>query len=170
MDLDHVPANTKSGLLAMQYLEGNSKLAHLGTSEQTATLVLNRYIAGESIIHIASTLKVSSERLYMLMLEQCPEDWRKAQAGKSLKMLEECEMQLEGAEDGVGIGRARERGRLACWRLEKVARREYGQDAPAVQINVNLGDVGERIRELERELLGNAAALSVDNSSGADSG
>ena len=170
MDLDHVPANTKSGLLAMQYLEGNSKLAHLGTSEQTATLVLNRYIAGESIIHIASTLKVSSERLYMLMLDQCPDDWRKAQAGKSLKMLEECEMQLEGAEDGVGIGRARERGRLACWRLEKVARREYGQDAPAVQINVNLGDVGERIRELERELLGNAAALSVDNSSGADSG
>ena len=97
----------------------------------------------------------------MLMLEQCPEDWRKAQAGKSLKMLEECETQLEGADNGVGIGRARERGRLACWRLEKVARREYGQDAPQVQVNINLGDVGERIRELERELLGNVVGRSV---------
>ena len=73
---------------------------------------------------------------------------------------DKAEESLRQATDGVTVSRGRELARLQQWKLERVLRRIYGQDAPQVVVNLNLGDVGQRIAQLEQELRVNAAVLS----------
>lgn len=165
MDLDHVPANARAGLNAM-----NAKHPLTNVDKGAlASKTLQRYIDGTPLETIAQELKVSRGRLYQILVEHDPDGWRQAKTAQTLVRYDDALNELRDAPDGLELNRAREVIRTAQWHLERVCRRIYGQDAPAVQINVNLGDVSERIRELERELLGNAAALSVDKSGSADS-
>ncbi len=150
MDLSNVPAHTKAGLLAMNV---DRPLAKLGTSQEIAQQVLSRYMDGETIGDIAKQLEVSPERLYIILLEHCEEDWKKAQAAKASHLLDNDIREIKSSDSMLALGRARESAKLHTWRLERVARRMYGQDQPQVQINVNVGNVVEKIRDLEAELL-----------------
>lgn len=151
MDLTDAPQHTRNGLIAMNADKPLTRL--YGSASEAANALLTRYIDGESIAQIATSLGISQERIYILLMAECPDEWKKAQTGKSLAKLENSEAELEIADDGVKVSRAREQARLACWRVERTARHVYGQDPGQVQINLNLGNVGERLRELEQELL-----------------
>jgi len=151
------PPNWAVGLAKMN---AGKLTSRLGGAQEAAAKIIDRYLDGESIQEIADDLHCSNERIYVLLCQHAPEAWRKAQTGKALRKLEEAEIKLETAEDGIRIGSAREQARLQCWRLERVARHLYGSAEVALTVAVNVGEIGERIRILEGELLTKVDAKS----------
>lgn len=151
MDLSPLPPNTHAGLIAMN---GTMPLAGRDY-KQVCNEVIERYMDGEAMASIAKSYGLrSTERLYQLLVEHAESDWKKATTARALTRHENAIREMETAPDGLGVSRGREVAKTAQWELERVCRRIYGQDAPAVQINLHLGDVGQRIRDLEGELLG----------------
>jgi Helix-turn-helix domain of resolvase len=146
MDLSTVPANTRAGLIAMNagkpLAEGDGPNA-----------ILERYENGEGIEAIALDLGITPPAVYRYLARHAQEDWKEYQAANALHEYQLAEDQLRTASDGVSLTRARELVKSQQWKLERVLRRIYGQDAPAIQVNVNLGDVGQKIRDLEAELM-----------------
>jgi hypothetical protein len=145
MDLSKVPANTKAGLLAMN---AGKPLAEI----EGAEAILSRYENGEGIEAIALDLKIAPQAIYRYLSKHAQEEWKEYQAANALHEYQVAEDQLKTAPDGVALSRARELVRSQQWKLERVLRKIYGQDAPQVNVQINLGDIGERIRSLEGEL------------------
>ncbi len=154
MDLSNVPEHTKAGLVAMN---AGKPLAELscGTAE-----ILGRYEKGEGIEAIATDMGITPPAIYRYLARHAQEQWKEYQAANALHAYQQAEDELRTAQDGVSLSRARELVRSQQWKLERVLRRIYGQDAPTVQINLNLGDVSQRIQDLERELLN---AKTIEN-------
>ena len=144
MDLTNVPEHTKAGLIAMN---AGKPLANI-----TAEAVLERFEGGESITKIAGSLGISGPAIYRYLIRNAESGGREYQAANALAEHDKGEEELKHASDGVTVSRARELARLQQWKLERVLRRIYGQDAPQVVVNLNLGNVGERIAQLEQEL------------------
>lgn len=155
MDLTKVPDNAKAGLLVMN---AEAALAHVKASD-----VLEAFEHGASIPVQAKALGVTHQAIYRKILKDAPELWKEHQAAKALAKLDDSEQALTDAVDGVAVSRERELARLQMWKLERVLRRIYGQDAPQVVVNLNLGDVGNRIAALEQELRVNAAVLTAES-------
>lgn len=145
MDLEKVPPHTRAGLLAMNT---NAALANVEPED-----ILDAFEQGVSIPKQAQALGITHQAIYKHLLAKAPEKWKQYQAAHALAKLDDCEQKLTDAVDGVAVSRERELARLQCWKLERVVRNIYGQDSPTVQVNINLGNVGERIADLERELL-----------------
>lgn len=143
----NIPEHTKKGLLAANQSRVLASNPELGKS------ILPRYLAGESITAVAKDLGISTEAIYLYLLRNFPEEWKEAQSAKALAKHDIAEEQLDVAADGVSVGRAKEQARLQQWKLERVLRRIYGTDSPGVQINVNVGDIANKIKDLEAELL-----------------
>lgn len=125
------PTHTRAGLAAMNW---DKPLAQVDRADM-ARKVLARYEAGETMREIADSIGLAAaDQLYRLVLDQCPDDWRAYQSARALGRYERSMTQLETAQDGLGLSRAREVARFTSWELERLQRRLYGQDAP--QINV----------------------------------
>lgn len=122
--------------------------------------VLARYEAGEQIKAFAHEYNTSNVTLYKYINLEAQEEWRELQVGRALARKEDAERALEEASDALSLARARELLKAAQWDLERVCRRIYGQDAPPLQITVQIGAVDARIEALERELGLIAAAQS----------
>lgn len=150
MDLSSVPAHARAGLLAMN---AGNPLANL--DPKTVCMdVIARYMDGESISKIADGYGLkSTERLYQLLVEHAEDHWKRATTARALARHDTAIRTMEQATDGLSLSRGREVARTAQWELERVCRRIYGTDPPQVNIQVNLGEVGNRIAELEAELL-----------------
>jgi hypothetical protein len=149
MDLSNVPDNLKA---AVTKRHQNSPLAHLD-QKQVAKDVIARYMAGEQIPEISKSYGLkSSERLYQVLVEHAPDEWKKATTAKALARHNNAVERIEEAQDMLSLGRGRELARLAQWELERVCRPIYGQEQVAVQVNINLGDMASRLSELEAEL------------------
>lgn len=115
--------------------------------------ILEAFEHGATIPVQAKALGVTHQAIYRKLIKDAPEQWKEHQAAKALAKLDDVEDKLEQAVDGVAVSRERELARLHMWKLERVLRRIYGTDAPAVQINVNIGDIAGKIKDLEAELL-----------------
>jgi len=148
MDLTNVPEHTKAGLLVMN---ANTPLAKVDKAS-LAKECIQRYLDGTDLTVVANEYNVTRPRLYQILAEHAETEWKSAQAAFALHQYEEAEKDMKIAPDGLTLARAREQVKSAQWKLERVLRRIYGQDAPQVNIQVNLGDIGERIRTLEAEL------------------
>lgn len=129
-----------------------------------AAQALADHQGGLSLRQIAEQHGVSHIALRKWLLDEVPDQYRAAQKSALIHRIVDADEELDRADNAISIARAREAAKFARWDAERRLPRLFALNAPAVQINVNLGDVGERIRELERELLGNAAVHSVDNS------
>jgi len=105
-------------------------------------LVLERYLAGETGPDIAKSLGVTKQALSFWLLTKAEDDWRASQLVKAIDRKDRADQMLESADNPLDLTRAREMLRSAQWDLERVCRRIYGQDVPAVsqavQININL--------------------------------
>jgi hypothetical protein len=106
---------------------------------------------GKGISVQASEHGVTAAGIYRKLLAHAPERWKAAQAAQALAKLEDTENGLGVAQTGVEVNRAAQLWRLQAWKLERVARSIYG-DQQTLTLNINIGDVTERIAELEREL------------------
>lgn len=104
--------------------------------------VIARVINDEKLADIAKDLGLSRSALNMALLEYSQEDWQKAQVARAVTELEQAQDERESAPDMLTLVRARDREKSAQWKLERLMRRLFGQDAPAqsqaVQININL--------------------------------
>lgn len=129
----------------------------LAEDKNHASSILARYEQGDSIEAIARGYGVSAGAIYRWLTRNAEEGWKEHLAARAHWQLDSAEEALRSASDGVQVSRARELMRAQQWRLERVLRRVWGTDAPSITVNLNLGDVGQRIVDLERELLGNAA-------------
>ena len=134
MDLSNVPEHTKVGLLAMN---SQDPLSHLSakTRPDFARSIVSRYLDGEEIEDMASTIGVTPGRLYQILIEGDSEAWRSAQASKALEAFRSTFKELEGATNGLMLARARETHKSAQWQLEKLLRRLYGDDKTAINVN-----------------------------------
>jgi hypothetical protein len=105
--------------------------------------VLERYMAGENSTEIAESLGVTKGALSLFMLKNAEDVWKDAQIAKALIRKESAEYKLETADNPLDLARAREMLKAAQWDLERVARRIYGQDAPAqlASIVINVGAI-----------------------------
>lgn len=144
MDLTNVPENTKAGLIAMN--------AGKPLAEADANIILKRYEQGEGIETIANDLGITPPAIYRYLARHAQEDWKEYQAANALHEYQIAEDQLRTASDGVTLSRARELVKSQQWKLERVLRKIYGQDAPSVNIQINLGEIGEQIKALEQDL------------------
>jgi len=122
------------------------------TAQITPQELLDRYEQGETMPQIAADLNVSHQAIYRLLLDKCPEEWKEYQAARALANLDHADEALDSAGNMVEVAKANHRVKSAQWKLERVLRRIYGQDAPPVSININLGDIGSKIARLEQEL------------------
>ena len=114
--------------------------------------ILSRYSTGEEMAEIAQSYGLTSaDQIYRQLIEQCPDEWKAHQAAKALRRLEEATTTLESTnplEPGakVHLGLARTRVAAAQWELERLLRRLYGTEqanvGAAIQLNINLGNVG----------------------------
>ena len=114
--------------------------------------ILRRYEAGEQFREICKDHGVSHVTLYKYVIHHAEQQWKDLQVARALARKESAEEQLDDAKDQLSVNQARERLKAAQWDLERVCRRIYVQDAPPVQISINLNESVQRIKDLEREL------------------
>lgn len=111
--------------------------------------VLDRYIGGEQVAHMAGEYDTSDVTIYAILLREHEDAWVDIQRARALARLERAQGELEVAGDPLSLARAREQVRSAQWELERLLKRLYGQE-PNVNINLT-GDLGELLRaRLER--------------------
>lgn len=121
-------------------------LASTGTGQEHATATLDRYIDGQSLADQAKELGVSKARLHKILITYAEDDWRSAQISKAMDTLEDAELALSDAAltpSNVDVSRAREKARLAQWKLERLLSRLFAQKqevthntAPTFTINI----------------------------------
>ena len=105
--------------------------------------ILAHYENGASIYELASKLGVNNATLYRNLKKHKRDDWIDVTTARYEAEIESAEKDLKEAPDAIPVTRARERLAAARWKLERLDRRNYGQDQPvgsgnAVQININL--------------------------------
>jgi len=104
--------------------------------------ILSHYENGASIYDLAAQLGVNNATLYRALKKYKLEDWKEIASARYEAEIEDAEKQLKEASDVLAVTRARERLAAARWKLERIDRRIYGQDAPqqaqAVQVVINL--------------------------------
>lgn len=109
---------------------------------QLLDAILSHYENGASIYALADQLGVNNASIYRALKKYRMEDWKEVASARYEAEIEAAEKELREAPDNNAVTRARERIASARWRLERIERRTYGQDAPAVgsavQININL--------------------------------
>lgn len=148
MDLTNVPDNLKA---AVTKRHENSPLAHLD-QKQVCKDVIARYMDGAKIEDIAASYGLkSTERLYQVLVEHSPEEWKRATTAKALSRHSEATSRMLEAPDMLSLQRAREVSRLSQWELERVCRSIYGQE-PSVQVNISMQSAEREIEALEQEL------------------
>lgn len=127
MDVSHLPAHQQKAVLAMNK---DRPLASTGTGEEHARATLDRYIDGQSLADQAIELKVSRARLHKILITYAEDDWRSAQISRAMVTLEDAENELANAAltpANVDVSRAREKARLAQWKLERLLSRLFAQ-------------------------------------------
>lgn len=104
--------------------------------------ILERYLNGENSVQIAQTLGVTKQALSLWLVTKGEDDWKAAQLIKAIERKDKAEELIDTASTMLDLTRGREMLKSAQWDLERVCRRIYGQDVPAVssavQININL--------------------------------
>jgi hypothetical protein len=104
--------------------------------------VLSHYENGTEIADLAATLGVSDITLYRNIKRYKADEWREITSARYESEIDQAQREMRTATDANVVTRARERLRIASWILERLDRKNYGQDAPsvgsAVQININL--------------------------------
>ena len=104
--------------------------------------ILAHYESGASIYDLAERLGVHNATLYRALKKYRAEDWKEIASARYEAEIEDADKELKSADNPVAVTRARERIASARWKLERLDRKNYGQDAPqqaqAVQININL--------------------------------
>jgi hypothetical protein len=130
-------------------------IGQLTTSGTDPKTVLARYLSNESTKEIAASYGVTRQALGQFLLKHAESEWKDAQVARAIARKEQADDDLDAIGDKIAtadkeerdrlnlsLAHARERLRSAQWDLERVCRRIYGQDAPAVgaavQININL--------------------------------
>lgn len=112
--------------------------------------VIRRFLNDERIADIANSMGLSRSALNMALLAYAQEDWRTAQVARAQSRLERAReyrermaalfdknASPEDLENGIActtetLTLARDEEKSAQWELERLCRRIYGQDAPAV--------------------------------------
>jgi hypothetical protein len=108
--------------------------------------VIARVVNDEKLVDIAKDFGLSRSALNMALLEYAEADWQRAQVARALSELEQATDERETAADALTLARARDREKSAQWKLERLLRRLFGQEAQinvaqiAVQIGVQLRD------------------------------
>lgn len=104
--------------------------------------ILAHYESGASIYDLAEKLGVHNATLYRALKKYRSEDWKEIASARYEAEIEEADRELKSADNPVAVTRARERIASARWKLERLDRKNYGQDQPAptaaVQVNINL--------------------------------
>jgi hypothetical protein len=119
-------------------------------------LILQRYLADESIEGIAKEYGVTRVAMNQLLLHKATEEWKSAQIARAQVRLERAredrdriKQRLSKKTDkaaretlALSLARVRDDERSAQWELEKLYRRIYGQDVPQAaqvsQVIINL--------------------------------
>jgi hypothetical protein len=105
--------------------------------------VLSHYENGTEIAELAEKLGVSDITLYRNIKRYKADEWREITSARYESEIDQAQREMRTATDANVVTRARERLRIASWVLERLDRKNYGQDGPqvgsAVQININLG-------------------------------
>ena len=178
--LDHVPANARAGLTAMN---AGKPLAELRGDPSS---ILARLEQGESTIEIAQTLGISRISLFCFLIRHCPEKWQELATARQLSRIEECEDILdapmavspvfnkEGEKtgeivdvrlDGANVSRAREKAKIAQWHLERANRKLFG-DTKQIDINQSVTQELRIISDpggaLARRLQSEAESVVID--------
>lgn len=136
MDVSHQPKYTQAGTLAMNK---GRPLAQTGTGAEHAKAILERYTDGMSLSVQADEIGVTRMRLNRLLLTYAEDDWRHAQIAKAITTLEDAETELGDATltpDNVSVSRAREKARLAQWKLERLLARLFAQKQEVMHTTV----------------------------------
>ena len=137
--LAHVPANTVSGLMAMNAMK---PLANLENPDE----VINRLLDGESIADIAKSFGLHQTAVYAWLLRNYPDQWMEIKASSSLVKLDECEEILNKPVteetfrvDGVETNRAAVKIRAHQWNLERANRKLFGDRPMEITVNTQVG-------------------------------
>lgn len=152
--------------------------------EPVITAALEMYNSGMEIEQASTQLGVPARTIYRWLSANGQDEWQEAQKARLLadyqaarayrdqagRTLDDLKEQLtkdgvtEAAERNWRLAHAREVVRAADtaldhqkWLLERLFRRIYGNDTPQVQINLNIGNIADKIKDLEHELLGKPA-------------
>lgn len=132
-------------------------------SEVNPQAVVERYIAGETIMEMATQYGVSDVALYAFLLRHVPTEWLAAQRAWAFAKKERGESGLYNPEDPLQLSADRELVRAGQWDLERVMRKEYGRDEQNINIHVST-DLGDRLRR-SRERLSNSQVIEHEISS-----
>jgi hypothetical protein len=112
--------------------------------------VLEALDAGEPAKKIADRYGVSDVALYRYLLKHAPQEWQALSAGQSLARIDREDMAMEGATNGVQLGRSRERMSLAKWMLERTSRPIFGDQA---QLSVSAEQLGDLLMAISSRML-----------------
>ena len=98
--------------------------------------VLDKYLTERTTSQIAQSYGVSRKALVRWLREVVPDEWNKVQLVRALIRKEDGDEGIEGACDALSLARAREMLRSGQWDLERLDRKNYGQDTQ-IAININ---------------------------------
>lgn len=151
LDNEHIPANTKAGLMAMNAMK---PLANL----PDPSIVIDRLLSGESVKSVADSFNISDTAVYTWLVRNYPNDLQEIRAGNSLAKLDQCESMLDEPiseetfrVDGVKTNRASAKIRAHQWNLERANRKLFGESKDRIDLNIN------EIRNITVVLPGNSA-------------
>ena len=109
---------------------------------------IDRFVNDERTEDIANDMGMSRSALNMAFLEYAQADWQKAQVAKAvtaLDMAQDRRDKMERGEidcDANSLTLARDNEKSAQWKLERLCRRLFGQDAPPSStsgVTINIG-------------------------------
>lgn len=109
--------------------------------------ILQRLAAGEYQQAIASDLGVSPQAISNQLASD--PDYQAAISASLDARLDQREIELEQATDGLGVARARELLSHARWRAERLNPARYGQ-RPTTAVQINMGAQGMSDDDLRR--------------------
>lgn len=115
--------------------------------------ILLRYLSDESTTTIAADHGVTRQALVQYLLRNAEEDWKDAQVARAIARKEKAEDDLSEARDPLELAKARELLKSAQWDLERVCKRIYGIDRAELNLNVNIGDLGDRLRRAKERTI-----------------
>jgi hypothetical protein len=123
--------------------------------------VLEGYMQGKQVADMSGKYGVSDVTIYALLLREHEEAWVDIQKARALARMERAINELEVAPDALSLARAREKVRSAQWELERLIRRLYGQDRE-INVNVTVGDLGDRLRRARERVIDATSAVQHD--------
>lgn len=123
------------------------------------SVILARLERGDSLRDVAADIGVTYEAVRIWLLDDAPDEYRRAQRKGLICRIVEADSALDAADDAVDVARARERAKFARWDAERRLPQLFGP-RQHVDMTIHSTDLGDRLRAAKERVIGAGSTVA----------